>query len=276
LSHSGKQIRLNRILNEGGRGSLVVAFDHALVLGPIPGTEDPGGQIARFVDSRVNALLLNLGLVQRCVHCFPRAGTPGIIARIDWTTIWNSLSDGAGGALRSCMLASPEEALRHGADAVLTYLVVGTGDADFETKEIARNAQVARECERAGIPLIVETLARGKAVDNPGDPKWLSLHTRIAVELGADAIKTDYSGSAEAMRKVVQDCPVPILVLGGSRNRAALDIVRGAMQAGAAGVFFGRNVFQSEDMQGFLKEARAILDGTEIAASRSSRNGQSE
>ena len=276
MSISGKQIRLNRILNESGRGSLVVAFDHALVLGPIPGTEDPCGQIARFIESRVNALLLNLGLVQRCVQCFPRAATPGIIARIDWTTIWNSLRDGEQGALRSCMLATPEEALRHGADAVLTYLVVGTGDADFETKEIARNAQVARECERVGIPLMVETLARGKAIENPGDPKWLSLHTRIAVELGADAIKTDYSGSAETMRKVVEDCPLPILVLGGRRNRAALDIVRGAMQAGAAGVFFGRNVFQSEDMQGFLKEARTILDGTEAAASRSQRNGQTE
>jgi DhnA family fructose-bisphosphate aldolase class Ia len=266
MSDYGKQIRLNRILAQSGRGGLVVAFDHALVLGPIPGTEDPCGQISRFVAARPNAILLNLGLIRRCIDCFPRGGTPGLIARIDWTTVWMAQEDG--GVLRSCLVARPEEALRYGADAVLTYLVVGTGDADFEAKEIARNAEVARACERAGIPMIVETVARGKAVENPGDRKWLGLHTRIAAELGADVIKTDYAGSADAMRQVVKGCPLPILVLGGSRHQGALDVVRGAMAAGAAGVFFGRNVFQSDDMEGFLREARNILDGAEAFAGR--------
>lgn len=261
MSDFGKRIRLNRILNEEGRGTLVVAFDHALVLGPIAGTEDAPGQITRFVDARVDALLLNLGMMLRCADCFPRAHTPGIIARIDWTTVWNSLSQGESGLMRSCMLASPEDALRHGADAVLTYMVVGTGDADFETREIARNAELARQCEWLGIPLMIETLARGKSIQNPSDPQWIKLHTRMATELGADVIKTDYAGSEEAMREVVESCQIPILVLGGSRNDAALDVVRGSMRAGAAGVFFGRNVFQSDDMEGFLRQARTILDG---------------
>jgi fructose-bisphosphate aldolase, class I len=261
LSDFGKNIRLNRVLNEQGRGTLAVAFDHALVVGPIPGTEDACGQISRFVEARVDALLLNLGLIQRCNACFPRATTPGIIARIDWTTIWNSLSQGENGVMRSCMLGSADDALRHGADAVLSYLVVGTGNANFEADEIARNAQLARECERLGIPLIIETLARGKEVQNPADPQWIKRHTRIATELGADVIKTDYAGSVAAMREVVESCPIPILVLGGSRNDGAMDVVRGVMEAGAAGVFFGRNVFQSEDMAGFLRQARSILNG---------------
>lgn len=268
MSDFGKTIRLNRILNQPGRGALVVAFDHALALGPIPGTEDPCGQVSRFVEARVDAVLLSLGLIQRCIECFPRAATPGIIARIDWTTVWNALDQSEDAVLRTCMLASPEQALRHGADAVLTYLMVGTGDAEFETKEIERNAQVARECERLGIPLIVEALARGKSVKTPGDPEWLKFHTRIVAELGADVIKTDYSGNAETMRAVVNDCPIPILVLGGNKNNAALDMILGAMEAGAAGVFFGRNVFQSEDIQGFLQQARAILDGAGVPSIR--------
>lgn len=268
LSDFGKKIRLNRILNAKGRGVLAVAFDHALVLGPIPGTEDPCGQVSRFVAAQVDAILLNLGIIRRCIGCFPPSGTPGIIARIDWTTVWNSLSKGENGALRSCMLATPEDALRHGADAVLTYLVVGTGDADFETKEIARNAEVARECERLGIPLMVETLARGKSVQNPGDLEWLRLHTRIATELGADVVKTDYAGSVEAMRSVVDDCIVPVLVLGGSKHEAALDVVAQVMESGAAGIFFGRNVFQSKDVCGFLGQARAVLDGAGVASGR--------
>lgn len=267
MSDFGKKIRMNRILRGPGRRALVVAFDHALVIGPIPGTEDAPRQIRQFVNAGVDAVLLNLGLLHNCFDSFLQDKPVSLIARIDWTTVWKNLTEGTEGKSLCCMLANPEDALRNGADAVLTYLIVGTGDAEFETKEIARNAQVARECERVGIPLIVESLARGKAVTNYADPKWLKLHTRMAVELGADMIKTDYSGDVQSMRTVIQDCPIPLLVLGGSRTAReddALSVVRGAVEAGAAGVFFGRNVFQSDDIKAFLGRARAVLDGAEI------------
>jgi DhnA family fructose-bisphosphate aldolase class Ia len=265
----GKRIRLNRVLGGCEHRALVVAFDHALVLGPIPGTEDPLGKIQQFAQAKVDALLLNLGLIRQFGANSPMLGPiPALIARLDWTTVWSAFGQNGDGALRSSLLAHPEEALRHGADAVLTYLVVGTGDAEFEMKEITRNAEVARECERVGIPLIVESLARGKDVQNPGDPKWLNLHTRMAAELGADAVKTDYSGDTASMRSVVEQCPIPILVLGGSRHASdkhALDVVRDVAAAGVAGVFFGRNVFQADNMNTFLEQARAALDGAATA-----------
>ncbi len=263
MSDCGRIIRLNRILRGDRHRALIVAFDHALVLGPIPGTQDPLGQIQRFAAGGADAILLHLGLLQDCIRSLASAPLPGIIARIDWTTVWGAPGQSEGGALRSCLLARPEEALRQGADAVLTYLVVGTGDADFEAKEVKRNAEVARECERIGMPLIVEALARGKQVENPNDSKWLNLHTRMAVELGASMVKTDYAGDPESMRRVVENCPVPIAVLGGSRyssDEQALDVIRGAIAGGAAGILFGRNVFQAEDIAAFLRKARAVLD----------------
>jgi fructose-bisphosphate aldolase, class I len=269
VSDHGKKIRLARVLG-GGHRALVVAFDHALVLGPIPGTEDPLGQIRRFAEAKVDAVLLNLGLMRQFAASLLEGPLPAFVARIDWTTVWAAGNDGST-ELRSSLLARPEDALRQGADAVITYLVVGTGDRDFESKEIARNAEVARECERVGIPFIVESLARGPRVENPADPKWLNLHTRMATELGADCIKTDYAGDPPLMRAVVEGCPIPILVLGGTRQGSdenALEVVRGAMLAGAAGVFFGRNVFQAADMQSFLLQARAVLDGAEILSHR--------
>ena len=269
MSDFGKKIRLNRILRGPGKGALVVAFDHAFVLGPIPGTRDAAAKIRRFLDAKVDGLLLNLGLMRACASSFLPGDSTGLIARIDWTSMWNALAEGGNGQLHSRMLATPEEALRHGADAVLTYLVVGTGDTEFEAREIARNAEVARECERVGIPFFVETLARGKAIKNPAEVKWLELHTRMAAELGADVIKTDYAGDSGTMRSVVEASPIPILVLGGSRDSSdegALKLVRDAMKAGAAGVFFGRNVFQADDMAGFLTRARKVLDGSEVAA----------
>jgi class I fructose-bisphosphate aldolase len=264
VSDCGKKIRLNHVLGGVEHRALVVAFDHALVLGPIPGTEDPLGKIRQFAQANVDALLLNLGLIRQLANSTIPGPIPALIARLDWTTVWSAVGQNGSGALHSSLLAHPEEALRHGADAVLTYLIVGTGDAEFEMKEIARNAEVARECERVGIPLIVESLARGKDVQNPGDPKWLNLHTRMAAELGADAVKTDYSGDTASMRSVVENCTLPILVLGGSRHatdKQALDVVRGVVAAGAAGVFFGRNVFQAHNISTFLEQARAVLDG---------------
>jgi DhnA family fructose-bisphosphate aldolase class Ia len=262
VSDSGKQIRLNRIVRPH-RKSLVVAFDHALVLGPIAGTENPSRQVARFAEAGVDAVLLNLGLIRGCLDSLLGPSPPGIIARIDWTTLWGMPDGSESTQLRSCMLARPEDAMRNGADAVLTYLAVGTGDSDFEAKEVARNADVARECERIGMPLIIETLARGKNVKNPADPRWLKLHTRMAAELGADVVKTDYAGDSQAMRGIVENCPIPILVLGGSRyssDAEALALIQGVAAAGAAGVFFGRNVFQADDMAGFLRSARAALN----------------
>jgi len=256
VSDSGKAIRLNRILHGRTRKALVVAFDHALVLGPIPGTENPSEQIRRFAEGGVDAILLNLGLLRGCVESLLSDAVPGIIARIDWTTLWGTPGNSGGSRLQSCLLARPEDALRHGADAVLTYLPVGTGDTDFEAREVARNAEVARECER------------GKNAENPSDAKWLNLHTRMAVELGADMVKTDYAGDAATMARVVHGCPIPILVLGGSRyasDEEALDLVRGVVASGAAGVFFGRNVFQADDMASFLRKARSVLDSSPAA-----------
>lgn len=268
MGDCGKKIRLNRVLGGAEHRALVVAFDHALVLGPIPGTEDPLGKIGQFAQARVDALLLNLGLIRQFANSPMVGRIPALIARLDWTTVWSAIGENRGGALRSTLLARPEDALRHGADAVLTYLVVGTGDAEFETKEIARNAEIGRECERVGIPFIVESLARGKEVQNPGDQKWLNLHTRMAAELGADCVKTDYSGDVASMRSVVKGCPIPILVLGGNRHasdKQALDLVRDVAASGAAGVFFGRNVFQADNMSRFLEQARAALDAVPTA-----------
>jgi DhnA family fructose-bisphosphate aldolase class Ia len=272
LSDCGKKIRLSRILGGSEHKALVVAFDHVLALGLIAGTEDALGQIQRFAEAKVDAILLNLGLIQRFVDSAVSGPLPAFIARLDWTTVWSSVSNNWQAKPRSSLLAHPEDALRHGADAVLTYMVIGTDDADFERGEIARTAEVARECERVGIPLIVESLARGKNVAHPGDLKWLNLHTRMAVELGADAIKTDYSGDPVSMGAVVRACPVPILVLGGSRQSSdenALEVVRGSVAAGAAGVFFGRNVFQAANMESFLQTSRAVLDGRDVLAPRS-------
>jgi DhnA family fructose-bisphosphate aldolase class Ia len=261
LGDFGKAIRLKRILHRD-RGTLVVAFDHALLLGPIPGTLDPAGQIRRFVEAQVDAVLLNLGNFRYFVDAVSPGHVPGLIARLDWTTAFSAKTTPH--AFQNGLVAYPEDALRAGADAVITFLVVGSGDAEFERKELERVGSLARECERIGVPLVVESLARGAQVQNPCEPKWLMLHTRMAAELGADIIKTENTTDGENLRSLISACPVPILVLGGSRtgsDEEVLKTVRGIVEAGAAGVFFGRNIFQADNMLDLLPRVRSVLAG---------------
>ncbi len=261
MTGSGKEIRLRRILHPD-RGSLVVAFDHPLVHGPIPGTRNPARQIARFLEGGADALLLNFGAIRHLANASSAKALPGLIARLDWTTAMGRASKLSADQFRSCLVARPEDALRAGADAVITFLVIGSGDAAFERNEIRRNGQVARACEELGLPLVVEAVARGPRIQNPRDPEWLKLHTRIAAELGADLIKTEYSGDPESMRTVVEACPVPILVLGGGRvgsDREILKFVADIMQTGAVGIFFGRNVFQARNIPELMRRIHVVL-----------------
>ena len=266
----GKTIRLKRILQQD-RGTLAVAFDHALVLGPIPGTLDPARQIRRFVEAEVDAVLLNLGNFRYFAEAVSPGRVPGLIARLDWTTTFQETAKTIPHGFQTCLVAHPEDALQAGADAVITFLVVGSGDAEFERKEIERVGSLARECERVGVPLVVESLARGAQIENPRELKWLMLHTRMAAELGADIIKTENAADVETLRSAISACPVPILVLGGSRSGSdeeVLKTVRGIVEAGAAGVFFGRNIFQADNMSDLLRRVRSALAGKAPAQGR--------
>ncbi len=82
----------------------------------------------------------------------------------------------------------------------------------------------------------------------------------MAAELGADAVKTEYTGDPETMAEVAEGCPVPVLTLGGAKGaseEAVVEAARGAIEGGARGIIFGRNVWQAEDpakMSALLRE----------------------
>jgi class I fructose-bisphosphate aldolase len=262
MTNAGKAIRLNRIFRTPSSKALVVAYDHAQMLGPIAGTEKPVPMIRRLAAARVDAILLSLGAIQNSAEALLAPDAPAVIARLDWTNAWYRKDAAATGAYASCLVGQVEDAVRCGADAVLTYMFMGSGDAGHEASEIAKNAEVSRAAERFGIPHVIESMARGKDVADPGDVGWVKLHTRIASELGADLIKTDYPGDAAGLRAVVEACPTPVLVAGGPKaggDEQALAMVDAVAAAGAAGVIFGRYIFQAEDMEGFLAGARKRL-----------------
>jgi DhnA family fructose-bisphosphate aldolase class Ia len=85
---------------------------------------------------------------------------------------------------------------------------------------------------------------------------------RIAFEHGADYVKTYYTGTPDGFRLVVDNCPVPVLIAGGPRMdsaQAALQVVYEAVQAGAAGVVFGRNIWQHTDPAAMIQALNQIV-----------------
>jgi class I fructose-bisphosphate aldolase len=195
-----------------------------------------------------------------------------MIVRLDWTNRWRDTAMLGSDEGRGRLIGTVEGAARMGADAVLMYMFVGYGDPDVEAQQVADVTGIAEACEAAGIGCIIEPMPRGTKVgDNTYDAGYVSLGARMACELGADILKTDYTGTSETFRRVVEASFRPILIAGGPKAaslKESFDMVRGALDAGANGMFIGRNVFQAENPARMMKAYQAMIHkniGTEEA-----------
>ncbi|HNV38723.1 MAG TPA: 2-amino-3,7-dideoxy-D-threo-hept-6-ulosonate synthase, partial [Methanoculleus sp.] len=149
-------------------------------------------------------------------------------------------------------------ALKMGADGVSVHINVG---ADSEARMLADLGNVAVACMEWGMPLLAMMYPRGRKVADEHDLESVKLAARVAAELGADIVKTVYTGDADSFREVTRGCPVPVVVAGGSKtdDRAILDLVEGAMEGGAAGISIGRNAFQHAAPDRLIRAAALIV-----------------
>jgi DhnA family fructose-bisphosphate aldolase class Ia len=150
-----------------------------------------------------------------------------------------------------------EDALRLGADAVAVSAFPGTAE---ERDTLQLLARAITEAHAWGLPVMGEMQPGGF----DAGPQYfttgnIALSARIAAELGADWVKVPY---AEAYHQVVQSCYVPTVILGGGKldqERLLFETVWKAVQAGAAGVAIGRNIFQSDAPAAMVAALAAIL-----------------
>jgi fructose-bisphosphate aldolase, class I len=275
-SGTGKQIRLSRLFSNRDGRAVVFAFDHGMQVGPVPGAVDLRAGVALAVEAGFDGIILGPGALDRSADLLTGSNRPAIIMRLDQTTMWrlggkHSLDEG-----HTRQVADVEDALRLGADAVLTFLFTCHRNSELETRSMEITGRAASSARNWGIPLVVEPMAaREGRLKTPFDAETVAMNSRIAVEIGADVIKTDWSGTIEGFRHVVQGAAdAPVLVAGGPRlgnDLATLELVRDLLAAGARGVMFGRGLFQSPEPLVLMKAVRDMVhDGVsfEDAAAR--------
>ncbi len=244
---SGKTIRLWRILRRTTKRTVIIAVDHGRRHGPIPGIEDFRSLIEELVETGVDALMMTVPMLEKVADLV--AGRVAVVARIDGTGSVRGLDE-----TDDRLICSVERALSAGADAVSLMVYVG---CEREADNLEKLSRVAEEAYWLGVPVLAEVLPRPPKLPDRYSADAVAYASRIAAELGADLVKTYLT--RESFERVANSVPVPVVVLGGPRKGSLLEALEEAYRAvkeGAAGVAYGRNVFQFEKPK---VAARALL-----------------
>lgn len=254
--------RLGRFFDPTTDRTMVVALDSGLIadVSSGPSTDQ---LVSGVIAAGAEGVLLSPGLLDRTRHLLGHRGAPGVLVRTDLYFSGRAQPAGTAGVGEvHRILITPGQAAALGADGVVMFLVLGNQD-DTVTADNARAvAQAARAAHRAGLPLIVETVLWGTRIQDPRDPAALSYLNRLAAELGADAVKTQYTGNVESMAQIVAHCPVPVLLLGGPKADSDAALARAtseALSSGARGVVYGRNVWQADDPEAAARRLHRLV-----------------
>lgn len=241
----GMKNRLSRIIKPDTGRTVMLAVDHGYFLGPTHKLEDARATITPLLPY-ADALMLTRGILRTSVD--PGNDIP-IVLRVSGgsSIIGKDLSNES---ITTCM----EEAVRLNVAAVALSIFVGT---DHEHQTLFNLATLVDHAQSFGIPVLAVT-AVGKELEKR-DVRFLSLSCRIAAELGAGYVKTYY---CEEFEKIVESCPIPIVIAGGPKLKTEMDalvMAHDAVEKGAAGVDMGRNIWQSPHPVAMIKAVRAVV-----------------
>ena len=247
----GKEIRLERILNRNTKRAVIIPMDHGVSSGPIKGLLNLRNSIGEVVRGGANAIVIHKGLVASGHR--GKGKDVGLIIHMSAST---SLSPDPNTKMLVCTV---EEAVRLGADAVSIHANIGADDEKTMLKDFGA---VSKACVKWGIPLLAMVYPRGKRIKDEYAVKVVTHAARLGAELGADIVKVAYTGSPESFREVVEGCFVPVVIAGGPQmetDRDILEMVRGSIEAGGAGVSIGRNAFQHSKPSLIVKAIASIV-----------------
>ena len=237
--------RLAQLIQNDGK-ALFLPIDHGYFQGPTRKLEKPGETIKPLLPY-ADAIMLTRGVLRNCVD---PANTKPVILRVSGGTsvVGEDLANEG-------LTTSITEIVRLNASAVSMSVFVGS---KYEHQSLINLTKLVDACEDYGVPVMAVT-AVGKELEKR-EARYLALCCRIAAELGARVVKTYYC--REKFHKVVEGCPVPVVIAGGPKVDSELEVfefVYDGIQKGAIGVNLGRNIWQSEYPVAMIRAIRAII-----------------
>lgn len=264
---AGKRARLHHLLYRSGPANgtlLLLPIDQGLEHGPRdffanPASADPSYQFRLAEEGGYSGIALQVGLAER--YLAPFAGRVPLILKLNGKTEIPSEPQPL-----SPLLASVEDAVRLGADAIGYTLYVGSAR---QSDDFAQFGQVRREAERYGMPIVIWAYPRGEAVEAKGgrDSLWaIDYAARVALEVGADVVKINFPkldpvkdkqspkpynelaiSEEDAIARVVASAGKALVLFSGGERVGDEELLRKArlgIEAGATGLIFGRNIWQ--------------------------------
>jgi len=254
-----KRVRLNRLFSSPSGRLVTVAIDHPIAFSYDinPHLYRVRDLLPRIAECPPDAVTMMKGTA---VHCWePFAGRIPLIVQTSCFT--------PGMPTRDHQFGFVEDALRLGAEAIAMTITVGT---EAQGDGLAMLGRLVSDAAPAGLPVVAHIYPKGELVPK-GErytARWSRYAARVGAEVGVDLVKTDYTGSAESFREVVDACAVPVVAAGGQRLdsfRDVLAMAQGVVEAGGAGLTLGRNVWASGDVAGAIRALKAVVhDGASV------------
>jgi len=254
-SVSGVSKRLKRLLPDGK--GVVLAFDHGLEHGPLAygGVDLSAERIARIaVEGGADAVLLHKGMVKDGVARLLSRGVSLVIKLTGRTSL--SPTD------MQALVSEAEDAVSLGADAIAATIYF---NVENEPAMLAQFAGIWSAAREYGLPVIAFAYPRPLPEARRYEEQFVVPAARAAAEVGADIVKTYYTGDGRSWGAVVKGAGgTPVLAAGGKmreREEEVLGMVREMMSAGGAGIAVGRNVWGREGGAGLLRRITSIVHG---------------
>lgn len=262
---NNRKVRMNRLFGAGR--CLDVAIDHGVCNEPsfLDGLENMETVVKALVDARPDAIQMNYGQAD-LLQDIPGKDKPALVMRIDMGNPYNRIRHRDMWAVLQNEAEPLIGALEMDAACVVVNLFMLPDEPDLFRQCVANISRVRADCEKYGMPLMIEPLVMqpvtergGYMVD--GDAEKIVTLTRLAREMGADIVKADPTTNAEDFHRVVEAARCPVLVRGGGKEdlRAVFDKSAALMRQGAVGMVYGRNIYQHANPSAVVRGLMAIV-----------------
>ncbi|MBI4243739.1 MAG: fructose-bisphosphate aldolase [Planctomycetes bacterium] len=247
----GKEVRIRRLFNTKSGNILVIALDHAIGWGVIPGIDDIHKTMAKVVEAKPDAITMLKGTAEKIFR--PYAGYIPFILKATTFSPYQPAYD--------TPVAWVDEAVKLGAEAIS---VGATVCGDHQPELLSQLGEFVRQANLVGMPTVTHIYPKGNLIKKEDWYKEENVKyaARAGAELGVDIIKTFYTGDKESFTRVVQAIPSNIVVSGGPKLPSLKDVFQmtyEAIQAGAKGVTYGRNVWQADNPVSAIKGLKHII-----------------